>query len=349
MKVCYFGTYDRDYPRNRLLIKGLRKNGVEVIECNDRSPHLLKFLKLSKKHFNLDYDILLAGYLGQYPTLLAKLLTRRPIVLDVINSMYKTYILEYQRARKESLKAKWYHGVDEYSCKFANIVLSDTDEHINYFCNEFHLDRQKFRRVFLGEDEELFYPKKVEKSNEKFRVFFYGTFNRLQGIENIVKAAKLLEGYKDIEFNIVGTGRMYSEIQSLYRRLGIKNMYFNGKWVPFEELPNHFASADIALGIFGDTLQSRQVVPHKVYQGIAMEKPVITRDSPALREILTPGENCLSCPPGDPESLSGAILMLKEDKKLRNKIAQRGYKLFKEKYSTKVVGESLKKILEELM
>ena len=32
-RVCYFGTYDRDRPRNRIIIDGLRKKGVEVIEC----------------------------------------------------------------------------------------------------------------------------------------------------------------------------------------------------------------------------------------------------------------------------------------------------------------------------
>ncbi|MEF9426698.1 MAG: hypothetical protein L0956_05835 [Candidatus Mariimomonas ferrooxydans] len=36
MKVCYFGTYSTGpgYPRNRVIIKGLRENRVEVIECH---------------------------------------------------------------------------------------------------------------------------------------------------------------------------------------------------------------------------------------------------------------------------------------------------------------------------
>ena len=32
MKVLYFGSYDPGYARNRVLISGLKKNGVEVIE-----------------------------------------------------------------------------------------------------------------------------------------------------------------------------------------------------------------------------------------------------------------------------------------------------------------------------
>ena len=36
MRVCYFGTYSTGpgYPRNRVIIKGLRENGIEVVECH---------------------------------------------------------------------------------------------------------------------------------------------------------------------------------------------------------------------------------------------------------------------------------------------------------------------------
>jgi len=32
IRVCYFGTYIPDYPCNKVLINGLKKNGVEVVE-----------------------------------------------------------------------------------------------------------------------------------------------------------------------------------------------------------------------------------------------------------------------------------------------------------------------------
>jgi len=34
MRVVYWGTYDTGKPRNRIMISGLRENGVEVIECH---------------------------------------------------------------------------------------------------------------------------------------------------------------------------------------------------------------------------------------------------------------------------------------------------------------------------
>ena len=34
MRVLYFGTYERDYPRNAQVISCLRRAGVDVVECN---------------------------------------------------------------------------------------------------------------------------------------------------------------------------------------------------------------------------------------------------------------------------------------------------------------------------
>ncbi len=34
MTVLYFGIYNPNYSRNRVLIKGLRENSIEVLECN---------------------------------------------------------------------------------------------------------------------------------------------------------------------------------------------------------------------------------------------------------------------------------------------------------------------------
>ena len=39
MRICYFGTYEKSYPRNSVVIEGLRKNGAKVIyEIPAKSP-----------------------------------------------------------------------------------------------------------------------------------------------------------------------------------------------------------------------------------------------------------------------------------------------------------------------
>ena len=59
--------------------------------------------------------------------------------------------------------------------------------------------------------------------------------------------------------------------------------------------------------------KAAMVVPNKVYQAAAAGRPLVTRDGPALREVLEPGAHCLVCPPGDPDALAAAVARLLDD------------------------------------
>ena len=77
MKVCYFGSYDKECARNRIITKGLKQNGVEVVECNDRHSFLQKYLSLAKKYFSLDgFDAVMVGEFGQTDVPTAWILTK---------------------------------------------------------------------------------------------------------------------------------------------------------------------------------------------------------------------------------------------------------------------------------
>src|SRR3989304_5151940 len=99
MRVCYFDTYSMEdgYPRNRVIIEGLRENGVDVVEChedlwkgtaeklegirdsravfNRLSKILSTYVRLVRKSKEIgEYDILIVGYAGHVDIFLAKLL-----------------------------------------------------------------------------------------------------------------------------------------------------------------------------------------------------------------------------------------------------------------------------------
>ena len=42
MKVCYFGTYRKEYSRNKIMIAALRIAGAEVKECHVTLRHGIK-------------------------------------------------------------------------------------------------------------------------------------------------------------------------------------------------------------------------------------------------------------------------------------------------------------------
>jgi len=347
MKVCYFGIYNPDYSRNRVLIKGLRENNIEVIECQVNPNERYKYWKLFKKHQQIEnYDFMIVGYPGYTVMVLAKLISRKKIIFDAFLSAYQSKIFDRKSYSSKSLHAFKFWLLDWISCKLADKILLDTKEHIKYFVKTFRIEKEKFKRIFIGTDNTLFYPRSIEKKDNKFLVVFHGKYIPLQGTEYIVKAAKILEN-ENIFFYLIGNGQTHQKAVELAGRLKTRNIKFID-FIPQKKLVKYIAQADVCLGIFGDTFKARLVIPNKVYEAIAMGKPVITSDTPAARELLEDKKTCLFSNIADSQDLARKILKLKNNTELRKRIAQNSYRLYKEKLTPKILGNELKNILMEL-
>jgi glycosyltransferase involved in cell wall biosynthesis len=137
-------------------------------------------------------------------------------------------------------------------------------------------------------------------------VLFYGQFIPLHGIGTIIKAAQLLE-HEYIQWMIIGKGQEESRVRELVDLHPLEHLNWI-PWVPYRELVYWIDHADVCLGIFGDSDKASRVIPNKVFQIIAMGKPLITRDSPAIRELLAPNmPGIYLIPPANAGALVAAI------------------------------------------
>ena len=373
MKVLMVGHYRLEgYPRGKVIYSGLKKNNVEV-DVFVRGGKL-KYPQIMRRVLRNDYDALIPT--GILTLFVSKLACRKPVLFDAFISNYDSLVCDRAVVAKNSPKAKLLWLGDKYSCIFADRVIVDTEEHRDYFVKEFGLDARKFRSIPVSADEGIFHPmtgagnqilrpegrsmtyKPARCSihlrpegrsilpvcnNPTFNVTFIGSFIPLQGVEYIIKAAKLLGG-EDIEFNIIGTGQTFREMKALSAKLNTRNVKFLG-WKSYDELPSVMAKADICLGIFGITEKAKRVIPNKAYETIAMRKPLITGDTAAIRRFFHDGENCILCEIGNEKAIAEAILRLKKDPALREKIASNGYRLFKERFAAEAIGREVKEFI----
>lgn len=180
-----------------------------------------------------------------------------------------------------------------------------------------------------------------------FRVLYFGQFIPLHGVEHILAAAEMLREQPEIRFQLVGRGQCLAQAQATAARLGLRNVEIHPVWLPLEQLRRRFiAPAGLCLGIFGDRPKAERVLPYKVYAALAAGKPVISRDSPALRELLAPGHEILALPPADPAALAQAIRALAADPARCTALARAGQLAWRRRFSPSVLGRRLLAELE---
>lgn len=347
--VCYFGIYNPSYSRNRIFIKGLRQNGAEVIECATVLKGILKYFDLIKKHWKIrkQYDVLVVGYPGQQSVILARFLTKKPIIFDALVSLYDSMVNDREVIRRGGVKAVYYFILDWLASTLANKVIFDTNAHVDYFVKIFHLNRNKLKRIFIGSDDDVLYPMLREDKDGDFFIHFHGCFNPLQGVEYIIKAAKILEK-ENIKFDIIGTGQKTAEMKELTKKLRVKNITFID-YIPYETLKDSIAKASVSLGVFGNTEKATRVIPNKVYEALAARSSIITGRTPAVIELLTDRKNVLLCNMADAVDLANKILELKNNNELRESIAKQGYDLFKSKLTPRMASAELLILIKDLM
>ncbi|PKO09695.1 MAG: hypothetical protein CVU40_10400 [Chloroflexi bacterium HGW-Chloroflexi-2] len=361
LTVCYFGTYRSEYSRNRIMIKGLRKNNVEVIECHENlwtgiedrvkavehgiiNPNLWKrmigaYFRLFKKFKNLpDFDVLVVGYPGQFDVFFAKLLTifkKKPIIWDVFMSIY-LISKERNLHLKNPISVKLLKIIEHLALRLPEKLIIDTKQYADWFYRNYKIPFEKFCIIPTGADDDVFcLDQYVEyQPKEKFIVLYYGTYIPNHGVPYMIEAAKYLNNDSTITFQFIGEGPELDVCQKLIKKYNLQNVELYS-WMEQEELKKYIREADIVLGAFGNTPQSLMTIQNKIYEGMAMGKVVITGDSETIRSLFINYREIIYCNRDNPEELVKVISKLKSNPTLVSQISRYGFFCYKQNYSIK--------------
>jgi glycosyltransferase involved in cell wall biosynthesis len=346
-RVCYLGAYDPAYPRNLILRRGLGRCGVPVAEC--RAPRELgtagrmRALRRAFEPVKDDCDVIVLAEFGQTLAPLAWWLARRyhkRLVVDAFTPTYDSAVYDRGVARPRSAAALRYWLADWLALRLADRVLADTGAHRDYYVSAFGIRPEKIAVIPVGASEEWFEAAPQPHEHPGLLVQFYGSYIPLHGVEVILEAARLLANQADLRFELIGRGQTYAKMRALAADLDLQNVTF-AEPVPPEALPAQVARADLCLGIFGSTPKAGRVVPNKVYQTLALGKPLISADTPALREAFTPGEHLLAVPPGDPAALAEAIRALTANPGLARRLGAAGRARMEAEFDEAALGRRL--------
>jgi glycosyltransferase involved in cell wall biosynthesis len=347
------------------MIKGLRKNGVEVIECHENLwtgiedrvdavekgifyPKLWKrmfgvYFRLLKKFKKLpDFDVLVVGYPGQFDVFFAKLLTlfkRKPIIWDVFMSIYLV-AMERELHKNNSLSVKLLKYIEYIALRIPNKLVIDTKQYANWFNKTYKIPNKKFCLIPTGADDDVFFLEKfVEyKQKDNFTVLYYGTYIPNHGVPYIVEAANLLKENSSIIFQFIGTGPEFDLCQDLIRNYGLENIILY-PWMNQEELKRFILDADVVLGAFGKTPQSLMTIQNKIYESMAMGKLIITGESEAVKDVFVNYKELIYCDRDCENDLCNSLLNLYANPDLIKEISQNAHRKFINQFSIKHNGK----------
>lgn len=332
-RVLLWGTYDTGKPRVRLLREGLRRTSAEVLEVHhplwdaieDKSQvrGVARWLELAARALCAypmlawrylrapKHDVVLVAYPGVLDLFAIRLfawLRGVPVAWDWFLSAYDTIVLD-RRLLSPRNPAAWLIRALEWSAaRLADVAFMDTATHARRMERVFGLPEGRVAHVWVGAEEARF-AKATPPGDEPphpFSVLFYGQFIPLHGAHTIVEAA-LLTRDEDIDWLLVGTGQEAARIDARLATLALPRVR-RIDWLPYVQLRDAMARADVVLGIFGSSDKAASVIPNKVFQAAMAGRPLITRDSPAIREFLPQAPPWVQfVPAGDAAALVAAV------------------------------------------
>lgn len=356
MRVVYFGTYERDYPRNAQVISCLRRAGVDVVERHagvwEQRRHKWSLgagslarvaraeLRLLAARPHEPFDALIVGYPGHFDMPAARRAAgRRPLVFNPLVSLWDTLVGDRGRFRQGSAGAGVLRQVDRIAFGKADLVVADTAAHARFFLEAFAVPRERLEVCLVGAEERIFRPG-PRPAGEPFRAVFVGKLIPLHGLDVVIEAARLAP---EVPFRVVGSGQLEALLES--RPANVEWL----PWVEYERLGDELRAAGCALGVFATTPKAGRVIPNKAFQAIACGVPLVTGDTPAARELLVDGESALLVPPGDPAALAAAVRRLAADADLAGRVGAGGLAAYRAQASEDVLGRRWRGLLERLL
>jgi glycosyltransferase involved in cell wall biosynthesis len=353
VRILYFGTYERDYPRNAQVIAALRGAGVEVSERHvsvwERDTHKwragaktaarlalaeARLFRRPREHF----DALIVGYPGHLDlTAARRVAAGRPVVFNPLVSLYDTFVEDRRRFGPKSFAGRALEAIDRRALRAADLVVADTEANAAFLAELGGLPPEKVEVCFVGAEERVFGP--GWEPEQPFQALFVGKLIPLHGVATVLQAARVAP---DLRFRIVGSGQLEPLLRQ--RPSNVEHV----PWVEYERLPRELHAAGCALGVFGTSEKAGRVIPNKVFQALACGVPVITADTPAARELLVDGESAQLVPPGDASALAAAVRRIAQDPVLAQRLADGGLRAYRARASERILGERWRTLIEAL-
>ncbi|MBE2983875.1 glycosyltransferase family 4 protein [Campylobacter sp. RM9344] len=153
------------------------------------------------------------------------------------------------------------------------------------------IDESKIKVVTNGSNLDLFVPREKDKAllselklKDKFVVGYIGTHGMAHSLDFIVRSISKIKDER-FHFLFVGDGAVKSSVVGLADSLGLRNVTFLEP-VLKDEVPRYLSICDVMLAPLKKDDNFKIVIPSKIFEASAMQKPILLGVEGQAKEIL---------------------------------------------------------------
>lgn len=181
--------------------------------------------------------------------------------------------------------------------------------------------------------------------NGKFLASYIGTHGMAHGLDTVLEAARILQRREDICFLLVGDGADRDALLRKKQAMGLDNVLMMPQQ-PKETMPSFLAASDACMVLLKRNELFKTVIPSKIFEAMAMERPVILGVEGESRSIIEAARCGVCIEPESAEQLAAAVLQMRHDPGLVQRLGSNGRRCAVERYSRDRLASDYLEVLQ---
>jgi glycosyltransferase involved in cell wall biosynthesis len=248
-------------------------------------------------------------FVGVAGAIIAKL-KRRPFVLE-IRDLWPKSVVELGQLR-EGLILSSLEALEAWLYRSASGIVVNTRTFQDHITAR-GVASDRIELIYNGIDPSLFHPqpKNVELLEkhclaEYFTVAYVGTLGLAHGLTLLIDVAERLKARDELRFVLIGDGADREKLEADIARRGLENVRLLGLQ-PRETMHDWIASIDLLLVLLRDLPVFETVIPSKIFEFLAQERPVVLAARGEIRRMMEEAQGALVIDPEAQDQLVSAI------------------------------------------
>ena len=180
----------------------------------------------------------------------------------------------------------------------------------------------------------------------RFVAAYVGTHGMAHGLDTILDAADKLRDDPRIVFVLVGDGAERKRLEQRRADMRLDNIKILGQQ-PKQAMPGIWAATDVSLIVLRKDDLFKKVLPSKMFEAMAMRRPIILGVEGEARELLDEAGAGIAMTPESADELVAAVTRLADDPALCDRYGASGEAHVREHYDRARLAERYIDILDK--